>query len=201
VAQRWLGTSARVNRPAALDWPHRGESCVSSDLMIDALVEVTAFDSLSPAAARVLLRPACASQAWIDAMVAGRPYGALCALLAHSDDVLAGIAWPELEEALSAHPRIGERASGGDLESSWSRQEQSAASGAAAATAEALRAGNVEYEEQFGHVFLICATGRSSEEMLAALTERLGNDEQTERAVVRAELTQIVRLRLGKALR
>ncbi len=64
-----------------------------------------------------------------------------------------------------------------------------------------MAAGNREYEDRFGHVFLICATGRSAGEMLAALRERLGNDPRTEREVVRGELLEIVRLRLAKTFR
>jgi 2-oxo-4-hydroxy-4-carboxy-5-ureidoimidazoline decarboxylase len=182
--------------------------------MTDALVETGAFDRLSPLAAEMLLRPCCASRVWIDALVAGRPFGVLAALVARSDDVLAGLGWPDLEEALAAHPRIGERPAGAGRESLWSRQEQSGAAADGAACAEAgaaadaeadataaLRAGNVEYERRFGHVFLICATGRSSEEILTALRDRLGNDEGVEREVVRHELTEIVRLRLAKTLR
>jgi 2-oxo-4-hydroxy-4-carboxy-5-ureidoimidazoline decarboxylase len=123
----------------------------------------------------------------------------LAALVARSDEVLAGLGWPDLEEALAAHPRIGQRAAGADRESAWSRQEQSGA--ADAAVAAALREGNVEYERRFGHVFLICATGRSPDEILAALRDRLGNDDGVERDVVRGELTEIVRLRLAKTLR
>ena len=64
-----------------------------------------------------------------------------------------------------------------------------------------LRAGNLAYEERFGHVFLICATGRSAPDMLAALHARLSHDPATEREVVRDELRRIVALRLGKTFR
>lgn len=65
---------------------------------------------------------------------------------------------------------------------------------------EELAEGNHAYEERFGHVYLVCATGLSAEEMLARLRGRLGNDEETERDVVRAELAKITRLRLTKLL-
>jgi 2-oxo-4-hydroxy-4-carboxy-5-ureidoimidazoline decarboxylase len=165
--------------------------------MTGELADVAAFDTMPAADAGALLRPACASSAWAAAMIAGRPYGSLDALAARSDGVLAGLDWPDVEEALTAHPRIGERATGNDREAAWSRQEQSGASGAAGD----LRTANVEYERRFGHVFLICATGRSSDEILAALRDRLGNDERVEHELVRAELTQIVRLRLAKTFR
>lgn len=166
--------------------------------MSDALIDVPAFDGLTPPAAAALLRPSCASTAWVEAMVTGRPYGSLDAVLVRSDAVLADCGWADLEQALAAHPRIGERSVGADREASWSRDEQS---GTDRADADALRAGNVEYEQRFGHTFLICATGRTSAQLLDALRARLGNDALAEREVVRAELTAIVGLRLAKTLR
>lgn len=169
--------------------------------MTEALIDTAAFDRVSDAAAEMLLRPACASVAWIGAMAADRPYSTFDPLLAHSDEVITGLTWPDIEEALAAHPRIGERAGGESVESTWSRQEQSGAASAEETTTAALRAGNVEYEQRFGHVFLICATGRAADEMLAALQGRLTHDAAAEREVVRRELTAIVRLRLAKILR
>ena len=164
--------------------------------MTDARIDASAFDRLSADAATALLRPVCASDAWIAALVADRPYGSLAAAQAHSDEVLAGLGWSDIEHALDAHPRIGNRPPGSGTEASWSREEQSAATG----NADELRAGNVEYEERFGHVFLICATGRTSAEILAELRTRLGHEPEAERDVVRTELAKIVRLRLAKTL-
>jgi 2-oxo-4-hydroxy-4-carboxy-5-ureidoimidazoline decarboxylase len=100
---------------------------------------------------------------------------------------------------MSAHPRIGERAAGSGTEAGWSRQEQSAAATGDDALRERLRAGNAEYERRFGHVFLICATGLSAEQVVGALRERMGNDIDDEREVVRGELRKIADLRLAKA--
>ena len=106
----------------------------------------------------------------------------------------------EVLAALAAHPRIGDRAAGDDTESRWSRREQSAVGTSDAATQDALRAGNAEYERRFGHVFLIRAADRSAEEMLAELNRRLGNDEAAERAEVTEQLAQITRLRVQSLL-
>jgi 2-oxo-4-hydroxy-4-carboxy-5-ureidoimidazoline decarboxylase len=165
------------------------------------VLPVRALDEAAPDQARDLLRPCCASSAWLVAMTRGRPYGTLDALIERSDGALALLDWPDVEEALAAHPRIGQRAAGSDRESAWSRQEQSPTAGPEWSTADDLVAGNLAYEERFGHVFLIRATGRSAEEMLTALRERLRNDVETERVVVRGELAQIVRLRLAKTFR
>jgi 2-oxo-4-hydroxy-4-carboxy-5-ureidoimidazoline decarboxylase len=169
--------------------------------MTHPLIDVATLDAMSAPDAEALLRPACASRAWLAAMVAGRPYGSSATLLARSGAALAELDWRDVLDALAAHPRIGERAAGSDREAAWSRQEQSGASDAATEVAEALRAGNVAYEARFDHVFLICATGRTSDDILAALTARLGNDPKREREVVRTELAAIVERRLCKTLR
>ncbi|QFG25169.1 2-oxo-4-hydroxy-4-carboxy-5-ureidoimidazoline decarboxylase [Actinomadura sp. WMMB 499] len=142
------------------------------------------------------LRACCASRRWIEA-VRGRGPAELRAV---SAAVLDGLDWTDVEEALAAHPRIGDRVAGGDRESAWSRGEQSGMDAAADGVRTALVAGNRAYEERFGHVFLICATGLSAAGMLAALRERLGNDAAAERAVVRTELAKIVDLRLAKLI-
>ncbi len=146
------------------------------------------------AAAEQDLLACCAARRWADEILARRPYHDLAQLRAVSEQVLMALRWPDVLEALSAHPRIGERAAGSTPEASWSRQEQ-----AGATPSDDLVAGNIRYEERFGHVFLICATGLSGAQLLDALTARLGNDPETERDVIREELRKIVDLRLGKA--
>lgn len=150
-----------------------------------------------------LLRPAllacCDVPAWADAVADGRPYADVAAALATADAAARRFTPPDVDRALAAHPRIGERAQGADTESAWSRQEQSGVS-RDQATAVALRDGNRAYEDRFGRVFLICATGLAADDVLAALTERLGNDEATEAAVVADELRKIALLRLRKVL-
>jgi 2-oxo-4-hydroxy-4-carboxy-5-ureidoimidazoline decarboxylase len=114
--------------------------------------------------------------------------------------VLAGLDWTGVREALDAHPRIGERAAGSTTEAAWSAREQSGMDAATAETKAALVGANRAYEDRFGHVFLIFATGRTDTEMLAAARERVGHDEPTERETVRGELGKIVALRLAKLL-
>ena len=140
----------------------------------------------------------CASRRWAAAVLAGRPYRDAAALTALSNATLEALDWADIRQALAAHPQIGEQAAGTGREADWSRREQSAAATPDADLRAALTAGNVEYLRRFGHVFLICATGLPAEEILAALHRRLGNDEATEREVVRDELTRIVRLRLAR---
>ena len=143
----------------------------------------------------------CAAPAWAAEIVAGRPYADRAAVLAAADAAGRDLSWAEVSKGLAAHPRIGERAQGESRDAAWSRREQSSA----AATAddlskEALIEANRAYEDRFGHVFLIFASGRSQAEILAAARERLANDEETERAIVTDQLRRIALLRLERLL-
>jgi 2-oxo-4-hydroxy-4-carboxy-5-ureidoimidazoline decarboxylase len=166
----------------------------------DALA-VTAFDQLVPARAAAVLAPCCASRRWAAELVGGRPYGDLAGLTAASGAVIGALDWADVAEALAAHPRIGGSLAAAGREAGWSAREQRAAAGGGAAQRAELAAANEAYEERFGHVFLIRASGRSADEVLAALRERLGHDPAAERAVVRDELRGIVALRLARVLR
>jgi 2-oxo-4-hydroxy-4-carboxy-5-ureidoimidazoline decarboxylase len=132
--------------------------------------------------------------------VAARPFPDAAALTAAAGSAFAALSWSDVEEALAHHPRIGDRPEGLNRESAWSRTEQSGVIDAAREIARDLHEGNVAYEGRFGHVFLICATGLSAGQLLAALLTRLGNDLTTEREVVRTELAKITHLRLTKLL-
>jgi 2-oxo-4-hydroxy-4-carboxy-5-ureidoimidazoline decarboxylase len=146
------------------------------------------------------LRACCAADAWLARIQAARPIPSAKALLDLSDALVLSLDDAALDQALAAHARIGERRLGSTTEDRWSRTEQAGALGAGDDVAERIAEGNRAYEQRFGHVFLIRAAGRSADEMLAALTERLANDPQTERDVVRRELAEIVRLRLLKVV-
>jgi 2-oxo-4-hydroxy-4-carboxy-5-ureidoimidazoline decarboxylase len=161
---------------------------------------ITWLNALSADDAERELRSCCAATAWVRRVAAARPFADAAALNRAADAAFAELGWTDIEEALRAHPRVGDRPRGLDRESSWSRGEQAGVIDAARRVAHDLHQGNIAYEKRFGHVFLICATGLSAEQMLAALRDRLGNDEATERAVVRAELLEIIHLRLAKLL-
>jgi 2-oxo-4-hydroxy-4-carboxy-5-ureidoimidazoline decarboxylase len=152
-------------------------------------VSLAAFNALPPPDAEEALLSCCRSRAFAALVAAGRPYGSASALVTAIEAAFASLTWADVLEAMSGHPRIGDRAAGA------SAREQA---GVADASRAALVAGNAEYEERFGHVFLICATGLTGEEMLAALRERLSNDAGAERAVATAELLKITVLRARK---
>ena len=155
-----------------------------------------ALNAAEPEHAERELLACCAARRWADELIVRRPYHDLPTLRSVSDAVFAELDWADIEQALAAHPRIGERASGDGLEAAWSREEQSAAGGGEAE----LRTANEEYERRFGRVFLIAAAGRSRAEILGELRIRLGNDEATEREVVRGELAKITQLRLERLM-
>ncbi|MEV0284187.1 MULTISPECIES: 2-oxo-4-hydroxy-4-carboxy-5-ureidoimidazoline decarboxylase [unclassified Kribbella] len=148
---------------------------------------------------RPLLAACCDVPRWVDAVLAGRPYGDLEALTGAADKALRELDASDVDRALAAHPRIGDRAEGAGTEAAWSRNEQSGV-GDDPDVRTALAAGNREYEERFGRVFLICATGLSAEQMLTSLRERLTHDETAEAAVVHEELRKIALLRLAKVV-
>jgi 2-oxo-4-hydroxy-4-carboxy-5-ureidoimidazoline decarboxylase len=158
------------------------------------------FNALAADEAEAALRACCASPAWSGAVAIGRPYPDRTALRARSERALADLDWAGILQALDAHPRIGDRAAGSEREAAWSRREQSGMDNATDAVRADLVEANRAYEERFGHVFLIFATGRTDTEMLVAARQRLHHDEATERAVVRAELGRIVSLRLERLL-
>ena len=146
------------------------------------------------------LRACCAVDAWLSRMSLARPFDSAKTALDLSDEIVRGLDDAALDQALAAHARIGERRLGSTTEDRWSRSEQAGALAVDTDVQQRLADGNRRYEDRFGHVFLIRAAGRSAEEMLVALEERLGHDDATERDVVRRELAEIVRLRLLKVV-
>ena len=159
------------------------------------------LDALPAAEAELLA--CCGSRRWAREMAARRPFGDVGALLAAADEVWWSLAPDDWHEAFRAHPRIGERKAEketGEQSRSWSEGEQSRARDADAETLDALAEANREYEERFGHIFIVCATGKTVAEMLALLRARLSNDAATELRNAAEEQRKITRLRLEKLL-
>ena len=160
--------------------------------------------ALSVDEARAALLSCCGSIRWVEEMLAARPYAGDEGLFEVAEAAWEGLDEADWLEAFASHPRIGggRHGSAGSPASirsaAWSRQEQTGASDAAEETLRSLAQGNQEYEDRFGHVFLICATGRSALEMLEALRRRMANDPETELRVAASEQAKITRLRLEK---
>ncbi|MFD4727441.1 2-oxo-4-hydroxy-4-carboxy-5-ureidoimidazoline decarboxylase [Streptomyces seoulensis] len=152
------------------------------------------FNALGDEAALAALHEVCASTAWGRLLLVARPYATPDDLYLAADAALAGLGADDLAEAMAGHPPIG-RPKPGDPASS---REQSGMAGASDALRAEMLELNLAYQDRFGHVFLICATGLTGEQMRDALTERLGNTPERERETARAELGRINRIRLAR---
>ena len=145
----------------------------------------------------------CGCRNWASAMTAARPFADVDTLLTKADSTWRSLSSEDWLEAFRAHPRIGEKkaaAAQSEEARKWSAQEQSGINAAAAETMAALAKANQYYEHRFGFIFIVCATGKSPEEMLAILQTRLQNDAETEITVAAEEQRKITRLRLEKLL-
>ncbi|MFE0105926.1 2-oxo-4-hydroxy-4-carboxy-5-ureidoimidazoline decarboxylase [Streptomyces sp. NPDC059009] len=152
------------------------------------------FNALEEAAATAALHEACASSAWGSKLLAQRPFAAVDALLVASDAAMAELTAEDLAEAMAGHPPIG-RPKPGDPTSA---REQRGMAGASEELKAELLELNLAYQEKFGHVFLICATGATAEFMLGQIKVRIDNDAEQEREIVRTELGKINRIRLNR---
>lgn len=151
-------------------------------------------------AAREIL-PCCGSENWAARMASKRPIRDEFSLMETSDTVWRGLSESDWLEAFGSHPRIGEsRAEVNSVaqSSAWSEQEQQKAASADEAMKLALKWGNREYEQKFGRIFIIRATGKSAAEILEILRRRLHNDDATELRLAAQEQCQIVHIRLKK---
>lgn len=154
------------------------------------------FNRLVPANAAAELLACCAATSWAAAVAAGAPFGSLEEMWAVSDAAWEAVPGEEKLQAFAAHPRIGDRR--GNV---WSKNEQAGAVGADDWTLSELRRLNEEYERRFGFVFLVNATGKTGDEMLTLLEQRLANDRNTEVETAAAEQAAIARLRIAKLLK
>ncbi len=173
----------------------------------DAFEGLERLNAAPPAAARERLLACCGSRRWAERMLDERPFASVDALHAAAERIWRGLGPEDWLEAFATHPKIGERSASvrttdglEDRTAGWSAEEQSGAADAAAGTLERLAAANRAYEERFGFIFIVCATGKSAGEMLALLEARLGNERRRELEIAAAEQGKITRLRLDKLL-
>jgi 2-oxo-4-hydroxy-4-carboxy-5-ureidoimidazoline decarboxylase len=145
----------------------------------------------------------CGSAAWVDRMLPFFPADDLVELLEDAEEQWFLCTEEDWKEAFGHHPKIGDTESLKKKFAStaqWASGEQSGVQSASEDIIEALAKGNKEYEEKFGYIFIVCATGKSAEEMLQLLQERLPNDPQEEILVAADEQNKITKLRLEKLL-
>jgi len=160
------------------------------------------WNSLNLERAAEAILPCCGSEAWARELAARRPIRDEKALLAVSDDVWKGLSEWDWLEAFRSHPRIGESRSEANTGRSeaWSKEEQQEAGAATEDIRQALAKGNCLYEQRFQRTFIVCATGKSGEEILEILRRRLRNDDQTELLEAAEQQRRITQLRLKKWL-
>lgn len=153
------------------------------------------LNELTPDAATAEFLACCGSKDWARRMASARPFGDPERLLEVADRAWWSLSEADWREAFAAHPRIGDRTASGRA-----GEEQSESRGAPAETLAALARANRDYEERFGYIFIVCATGKTAEQMLVLCRSRLQNDAQRELRVAAEEQRQITRLRLAKLL-
>ena len=166
-------------------------------------ITVARLDAMPVAEAAFKLAACCGASKWVAGMLAQRPFGSRDRLFEVSDEIAHTLAEPDWLEAFSHHPRIGQRRSNSAVSTtaeSWSTGEQSAVVTASTEVRAALVDANDKYESRFGFIFIICANGRSAEEILAMLEVRMTNERAEEVLVAAREQQRITRLRLEKLL-
>jgi OHCU decarboxylase len=151
-------------------------------------------------AAKALLQ-CCGSGRWAQEVIKSRPYKSLDDLIASANNIWWSLEPGDWLEAFRSHPKIGEKKAAeavSEQSRQWSGQEQARVSNASPETVHSLAALNRAYEQKFGFIFIICATGKTSEEMLSALRERLEHKAEAELPIAAAEQSRITELRLKK---
>lgn len=157
------------------------------------------LDGLPEADARTALARCCGAPRWVDGMLARRPFQTREALLAAADDVWSQLGRDDYLAAFAHHPRIGEQpATKHEATAQWSRAEQRGMESADERTRDRLAALNRAYERRFGYLYLVCATGKTADELLGLLEARLMHAPDHELAVAAGEQAKITRLRLEK---
>ncbi|RYE94342.1 MAG: allantoicase [Myxococcales bacterium] len=170
------------------------------------------LDTLSPEECTSELLACCHSRRWARALADRRPFRSAEALIEAAEDLWKNHTDADLDEAFAGHPRIGDRSSGttsaaaprgsaiSGATANWAAREQAGMDSASIELRDRMTRGNEAYEAKFGHIYLVCATGKTADELLALLEQRLQNDPATERKIAAAEQARITRLRLEKLL-
>ena len=165
--------------------------------------DVAWLNSLAGTEAEKELLQCCGSTRWAQQVAAARPYTTLEALLASANELWWSLDQDDWLEAFRSHPKIGEKKAAEPVSTQarkWSGQEQAGVTTASQETVNSLATLNRAYEDKFGFIFIICATGKTSDEMLSALRERLEHDAADELPIAAAEQSKITELRLKKLL-
>lgn len=166
------------------------------------------LNALPATEAEAELLACCGASRWARGMEARRPFGYVAELFTAADEIWRSLGPEDWVEAFSRHPQIGEKTAEKQsksevrqhLSSGWSAEEQSGLQRNSADVIGRLAEGNRAYRQRFGYIFIVCATGKTAQEMLAILERRLQNDASAELTIAAEEQRQITRLRLEKLL-
>jgi OHCU decarboxylase len=164
-------------------------------------LQLNYLNSLSPSEAEQEFLKCCGSKNWAQQMVIGRPFQSLNQLTETGDRIWWSLEPTDWLEAFHSHPKIGEKKAAAAIAAEaqqWAEDEQSGTRTATAETIAELAELNSAYEKKFGYIFIVCAAGKSSEEMLFILRHRLNNKSDEELRIAAAEQGQITQLRLRK---
>lgn len=162
---------------------------------------IAGFDHLDAAQKRSLLQQCCGSANWVNKMIAALPAEDLVDMLEIAEEQWYACSQKDWLEAFAHHPKIG------DLQSlkekykgtaAWAEAEQASVKQASENTLHELAEANKQYEEKFGYIFIICATGKPAEEMLVQLKSRLQNNPDVELNIAMEEQLKITKLRIEK---
>lgn len=161
------------------------------------------FNELAPEEARKELLKCCGATRWAETVERDRLYSSLEQLIARAKEVWWSLDESDWLEAFRSHPKIGERKAANAVSAQsqqWSAQEQQGVQNAAQEAIEKLAGLNVDYEQKFGFIFIVCATGKSTGEILALIEQRLPNEASVELPIAAAEQAKITELRLRKLI-
>lgn len=161
------------------------------------------LNSLSADEAQFELLKCCGSKEWARRVCQARPFSNVDELTKQSEAVWRSLERSDWLEAFRSHPKIGERKASSTVAAAaekWSEQEQAGIDSSTQDVMSALAELNAQYEQKFGFIFIVCATGKSSEEMLALLRERFGNSPEEELRIAAVEQAKITELRIKKLI-
>lgn len=161
------------------------------------------LNELAPEEARKEFLKCCGATRWAETVERERPYASLEQLIANANEAWWSLSEADWLEAFRSHPKIGGRKAANAVSAQsqqWSSQEQQGVQNAPQGAIEKLAQLNVDYEKKFGFIFIVCATGKSTDEILALLEQRLPNDASEELPIAAAEQAKITELRLRKLL-
>jgi 2-oxo-4-hydroxy-4-carboxy-5-ureidoimidazoline decarboxylase len=164
-------------------------------------MDLKSINELSDDAVAEMFRRCCGSETWVKKMLEAKPFASGEQLFDWSDKAFSELTRADWMDAFAAHPKIGDIKSLKEkygATKNWAQNEQAGATGISDQVAEELASCNEKYLQKFGYIFIVCATGKSADQMLAMLKDRLDNEPDAELPIAGREQQKITHLRLEK---